>query len=566
MPSSGSGTRRRFSARFPAPWSAQTAPGTGTWSGQTHLSTALAEPGRQRLRAMATTMAVAFLFGLGLNRLFAALAWDSLFTTRDLALTVFLTLVGLSALVVWLATLPALVGCRLMYLGMAYQVMVGFALSIAIYYNPVGPIGQGMTPLSVWIVLYPLVVPAPPGRSIVASFTTASMAPLAVLLANRTGGSWPTPEVLVRAFLPNYVCVGLAMFPILITFRMGKRVAEVDRRLREMGSYRLLERLGRGGMGEVWRAKHTLLARPAAVKLVLPEALARVQTEHRTAIMDRFEREARATASLESPHTVQLYDFGSDDDGVLFYVMELLNGIDLEALVERFGPIGPGRCVHLLRQACLSLAEAHAINILHRDIKPGNLFNCRLGLDCDFIKILDFGLARCRSCNTERPRPAPRQLTDDNRILGTPAYMAPELITREAELDGRADIYALGCVGYFLLTGATVFDVGGAMRVLTSQLHDDPPPPSARTEKPLPSDLEAVLMSCLQKDRSRRPSDALTLADRLGACACAGEWTQERARQWWHRHLPECCHNLDTAFLRRPTGASSGSSRRAIVR
>jgi serine/threonine protein kinase len=211
-------------------------------------------------------------------------------------------------------------------------------------------------------------------------------------------------------------------------------------------------------MGEVWRAKHRLLARPAAIKLIRPEVLgAGSDAEHRT-VLQRFEREAQATASLSSPHTIRVFDFGAAQDGRFYYVMEFLHGRDLETLVQEFGPLPADRVLYLLRQVCHSLAEAHARGMVHRDIKPANICLCRAGLDYDVVKVLDFGLVKLGAVNAT--------LAGDQMISGTPAFMAPEVIVGGGVVDGRADIYAIGGVAYYLLTGQLVFEADSPIQML----------------------------------------------------------------------------------------------------
>src|SRR5262245_24008926 len=220
-----------------------------------------------------------------------------------------------------------------------------------------------------------------------------------------------------------------------------------------MGSYHLVELLGRGGMGEVWRGEHRLLKRPAAIKLVRPELLGANSDADSHDMLRRFEREAQATAALSSPHTIRLFDFGVTSDRTFYYVMELLAGRDLESLVREFGPVPADRALFLLRQACHSLADAHARGLVHRDVKPANIYTCRMGLEYDFVKVLDFGLVKF----ADRTAMQQTLMTAAHTTTGTPAYMAPELILGEADIDRRADVYALGCVAYYLLTGQLVF-------------------------------------------------------------------------------------------------------------
>ena len=296
-----------------------------------------------------------------------------------------------------------------------------------------------------------------------------------------------------------------------------------------VGSYSLIERIGSGGMGEVWLARHQLLARPAAVKIVHEAALG--AAEDAAATRQRFAREAHVTAELQSPHTVQLFDFGMTDTGGFYYVMERLRGIDLQRMVERHGPLPAERAVFLLKQACLSLSEAHALGLVHRDIKPGNLFACKLGQQFDFLKVLDFGVV------SRRGRGAP-SITEPGLLLGTPAFLAPELMSQKT-FDGRVDVYSLGCVAFWLLTGRPPFEGVDAMAVLLQHSSATPPPPSEISERPIPKDLDALVVECLAKDPAQRPAGAEALAARLDALSVAGWWTQQQARAWWGLHEPE---------------------------
>ena len=300
----------------------------------------------------------------------------------------------------------------------------------------------------------------------------------------------------------------------------------LDNNLR-VGSYSLLERLGSGGMGDVWLARHQLLARPAAVKIIRDAALG---GEDGHIQRQRFAREAQATSELQSPHTVQLYDFGVTDGGGFYYVMERLRGMDLKRLVERHGPLSPERVVFLLRQVCLSLSEAHALGLVHRDIKPANLFVCRLGSEYDFVKVVDFGVVSRHA--SERA-----QITTAGMILGTPAFLAPELVSNQI-FDGRADIYALGCVAFWLLTGRTPFEAADAMSILMHHAQTAPSAPSSMSEEPIPPQMDALVLECLEKDPERRPT-ADALWERLDRMPLAREWTQPRARTWWEMHEPE---------------------------
>jgi len=306
---------------------------------------------------------------------------------------------------------------------------------------------------------------------------------------------------------------------------------------RELGSYELVSLLGQGGMGEVWEAKHRLLARRAAVKLVRPELLGANSEVEARLVLKRFEREAQATAALSSPHTIQVFDFGSTDDGTFFYVMELLMGRDLESLVREFGPVPASRAGFLLRQVCHSLADAHARGLVHRDIKPANIYVCRMGLEYDFVKVLDFGLVKL---NSQASREEIQTLmTADQRTTGTPAYMAPEIILGEASVDRRADVYALGCVAYYALTGQLVFEADTPMKMLLQHVQAEPIPPSQRTELPIPRELDELVLACLQKDPNKRPQNAEVLLDMAIGCKTGDCWNQNLAKGWWSKHLPE---------------------------
>ena len=252
-------------------------------------------------------------------------------------------------------------------------------------------------------------------------------------------------------------------------------------------------------MGEVWLARHSLLRRDAAVKLILPELLERASHSERRHMQERFESEAQAISSLRSPHTVAIYDYGLAENGSLYYAMEYLHGVDAQTLVARYGPQPAGRVVSFLRQACESLEEAHDAGLIHRDIKPSNIFICRLGKRTDFVKVVDFGLVKQLARSTESA------LTNDGAISGTPAFMAPEQVRGE-EVDARTDIYELGCLAYFLLTGTIVFDKPNPMATAVAHLNEPPTPPSTRSELAIPPSLERVVMACLEKSAKTGPS------------------------------------------------------------
>jgi len=292
-----------------------------------------------------------------------------------------------------------------------------------------------------------------------------------------------------------------------------------------MGGYELVRLIDQGGMGEVWEARHLMLARPSAVKLILPERL-QAEGPARAAALERFTREAQITASLRSPHTVQLFDFGVTSEGVLYYAMELLEGVNLEHFVYRHGPLAPRRAVHWLRQICHSLGEAHASGLTHRDLKPANLLVCTYGREHDVVKVLDFGLAR-RATAAEAPR-----LTRAGAWLGTPGWMAPEQIF-DGAVDARTDLYALGCVAYWLLAGERLFDGEEQGEILRQHAQSDRVRLSERAKQPIPAALEDVVMACVAKDPGARPRDADEVSARLAGSVPGEPWTSADAGAWW---------------------------------
>jgi serine/threonine-protein kinase len=296
---------------------------------------------------------------------------------------------------------------------------------------------------------------------------------------------------------------------------------------RKLGQYRLKRLLGAGGMGEVYLAEHVLLKRPCALKVIRPERAGDPRN------LARFEREVQATAALTHPNTVEVFDYGHAADGTFYYVMEYLPGLSLEELVKQHGPLPPARAVHLLRQVCGALQEAHAAGLIHRDIKPGNIIVGRRGGLCDVAKLLDFGLVRAHGLN-----PDGQQLTQEGAVAGTPAYMSPEQATGLGDLDGRSDIYSLGAVAYFLLTGQPPFVRGSAVQALAAHLGEAVVPPD-RLRADVPADLQAVLLRCLEKEPGRRFPDAASLEQALAQCGCAAGWTQEQAAAWWRAAAAE---------------------------
>jgi serine/threonine-protein kinase len=398
------------------------------------------------------------------------------------------------------------------------------------------------------ILIYAIIAPSTPRRMLIASLVAASFDPLAYWIAWLLGGQALSPMYVFIICWPSYACAFLAVVPARVLQRIGRRLREAQ----DLGSYKLVEKLGHGGMGEVWRAEHRLLARDAAIKLVRPEVLGAHNASEAQVMLKRFEREAQATAALSSPHTIQVFDYGITDDGTFYYVMELLAGRDLESLVREFGPLPPNRVLYLLRQVCHSLADAHARGLVHRDVKPANIYVCRMGLEYDFAKVLDFGLVKFQPGSGPDTQ---TRVTMEQTVPGTPAYMAPEVILGGAGVDRRADVYSLGCVAYFLLTGELVFDADTSMKMLLQHLHAQPAAPSERTELPLPRELDALVLACLQKDPNLRPQDAGEVYRQARQCRVLEEWNSDDAESWWRVHLPHLTGPLRAADTRRDAPA-----------
>jgi serine/threonine-protein kinase len=420
-----------------------------------------------------------------------------------------------------------------MNLGLGFMVAMAFDLGVMMHWGPISEAPMHATPMISWIgpvvLMFAALVPAPPQKMLVAGLVAVSMDPIGMLLGREAGlyDFAPWTKALIMHY-PSYLLLGAAVVISHVVTRLGQQVT----REREMGSYRLGELLGRGGMGEVYRATHRMLARPAAIKLIRPEALAERSGESAALAITRFRREAEAAADLRSPHTVELYDFGVAEDGTLYFVMELLQGMDLETLVQREGPLPAKRVVHILRQVCESLEEAHANGLVHRDIKPANIHVGRVGLRQDFVKVLDFGLVKSIGGLTGDDSMA----TAAGLTPGTPAYMAPEMALG-AKVDGRADLYALGCVAYYLLTGRLVFEGSGSFQVIAKHIHDAPAPPSERTELEIDPALDRLVLSCLAKKPEDRPQTAAEL-DRDLQELQTEPWSQEEAQRWWRTHQP----------------------------
>ena len=397
-----------------------------------------------------------------------------------------------------------------------------------------GQILQVLLALIVTVMIRAILVPSRPRRTMLLS--ALAFLPTVVMCIARHDPTALLPGF-SAAFQKHYMTLNTVLWSILgttlativsrVTYGLRRQVAEAN----ELGQYVLEERIGGGGMGEVWRARHRLLIRPAAIKLIRPQLFGDPQL-----LLRRFEREARATAALKSPHTVQLFDFGATEDGRLYYVMELLDGLDLDTLVHQYGALPAERVVHILRQVCSSLQDAHVNGLVHRDIKPANVVVSRAGTTFDFAKVLDFGLVKLDTARNSGDDAV--KLSAEGSASGTPAFMAPEVVLGVADTDHRVDLYALGCVAYWLLTGRLIFEANTTVEMMFHHAHTPPPRPSTTSGMPLPASLEDVIMQCLEKDPGRRPVSAETVSDRLDAVSFESAWTAERAERWWAMHRP----------------------------
>jgi eukaryotic-like serine/threonine-protein kinase len=432
---------------------------------------------------------------------------------------------------------------------LGWAVMSGFAPSAAHPALDVGAALAGNPPIGVFAnmaVLYlrAAVIPGTPRRTLIVSLV--SSAPV-VGLTWWIRAAVGTPAAASFAVGTTLLTLWIVPGPAIVTWVVYSLRRQI-REARQLGQYTLEAKIGEGGMGVVYRARHALLRRQTAIKLLPPD---RANAND----IARFEREVQETSRLTHSNTVAIYDYGRTSDGVFYYAMEYLDGLSLEELVHHDGPQHPGRVVHILRQACGALGEAHDRGLIHRDIKPANLHLCVRGGAADHVKVLDFGLVKdiggeddTRSANPSGPNP----LSTQGSFLGTPLYMAPEAVARTSDVDARTDLYALGAVGYFLLTGTPVFRARTIVEVCAMHLHHPPETPSLRLGSDLPVDLEALVLGCLAKSPKDRPQTASDLALSLAGCRGVPAWTEAEARTWWTQRAPE--------LLRRAQSERSGAA------
>jgi hypothetical protein len=321
---------------------------------------------------------------------------------------------------------------------------------------------------------------------------------------------------------------------MVVVARQRRRAEKAEKTIKRLGQYTLEEKIGSGGMGSVYRARHAFLKRPTAVKMLNGDQA----TE---AALARFEREVQLTSRLTHPNTIAVYDYGRTPEGVFYYAMEYLEGLNLEELVKIYGPLPEGRALNILQQVCGSLAEAHAVGLIHRDVKPANIFlTCRAGIP-DFVKVLDFGLAKAVDADEQA------RLTMANATVGTPYYMSPEAVDRPDSITALSDVYAIGAVGYFLLTGGPVFSGKTVMEVCMKHVRATPETPSKRLGRPVSPGLEALILRCLAKAPQDRPPTTRDLMEELSRCEVSGPWMHADAASWWSRFLKPGAAGPETA-------------------
>jgi serine/threonine-protein kinase len=370
------------------------------------------------------------------------------------------------------------------------------------------------------IVAYATLIPSD-WRRCTLVVSTMALVPLTVIT---WGGLLTLPSPSTALFYlttPMVIFLSIAVVIAAMGTHRIEMLRQAAAHVRKLGQYQLKQRLGAGGMGEVYLAEHLLLKQPCAVKLIRPERAGDA------AVLRRFEREVQATARLKHWNTVQIFDYGHAADGTFYYVMEYLPGPTLEQLVKHHGPLPAERAVHLLRQMCLALREAHAMGLIHRDLKPANIMLCERGGIHDVVKLLDFGLVKAVGLGSQEDK-----LTQEGAIAGTPAYMSPEQASGKDHLDARTDIYSLGAVAYFLLTGHPPFRGNKAIQLIVAHIQEQVRP-LTDLRPDVPGDVQGVVLRCLEKDAARRFAEVTRLHEALAACACAGQWTEEMAAQWW---------------------------------
>jgi len=428
--------------------------------------------------------------------------------------------------------------------------LVAFLMSLKIFDSYPGEVPGLSYARTLLLVTYGLVlravfVPSSAKRTLILGLIAGSF-PVATsyIWYSTQKASVPAAQQAIWTSLWSLSSVVISTLASRVIFGLRQQVREAWR----LGQYTLLEKIGEGGMGAVYRARHAMLRRPTAVKLLPPGKGGAEQ-------LTRFEREVQLTSRLSHPNTVVVFDYGRTPGGVFYYAMEYLEGVDLEKLVRRNGPLPPGRVLHILRQVAGSLSEAHGVGLIHRDIKPANIILvAERGGAADVAKVVDFGLVR----NLDEAA----DMTKDDIVRGTPHYLSPEAINAPEKVDARSDLYALGAVGYLLLTGRLVFEGRTVMEVCSHHLHDRPVPPAERLGQPLPQMLCRLTLDCLEKDPDRRPESAADFLARLARCDDVAPWTENEARNWWKEHGA----SVMTGESRTPSGAMTSVGALSVIR
>jgi hypothetical protein len=413
-------------------------------------------------------------------------------------------------------------------LGVAYLIAISYLISLtdhADHFWQGGHALHGIPVVTMMILIFPVIVPMRPLKALWIGLAMAATGPIALFtLVSALEYETPHTGALLDSF--PFLAALLAAALARIVHQLGLKLREA----RKLGQYTLEQKLGEGGMGVVYTAHHALMRRPTAIKLVPLEKAGQDS-------LARFEREVQLTSKLTHPHTITIYDYGRTPEGVFYYAMELLDGATLGEVVEASGALPAGRVIRVLHQIAGALSEAHGVGLIHRDIKPANIMLADQGGIPDEAKILDFGLVK------ELEDSSTASLTKADSVTGTPQYLAPEAVTAPDSVDARSDIYSLGAVGYFLLTGEHVFTGATIVEVCAAHLHEPPVPPSERLGRAVPADLEQLVLDCLAKDPQDRPQSAASLRKTLGGLEAYGSWSEEDARAWWnnYRENVSCC-------------------------
>ena len=427
----------------------------------------------------------------------------------------------LCGLLFWLLQTRKLKLARQILAGEIFLFSLSLLLSLGESLQSENEPNHGLSRAVLVVMLVPVCLPSGVKRALGLCVLLVAAQPLSQFLLVQLGYPSPTWEEVWIPLGGDLLAVAAATLPAMAISQLNSKALDSY----ELGNYRLLERLSQGGMGEVWVAQHRLLKRPAAIKLTrVNEELGLEWSD----VVFRFEREAQVLSCLQSPHTVRVYDYGEELNGRLYLVMERLQGLDLDRLVKQFGPLPPSRVVRLLFQCCASLLEAHSHGLVHRDVKPANLFLTYLPGQGDFLKVLDFGLVSPHGLRADRH-------TANNQVLGTPGYLSPEQISGKG-FDPRSDIYSLGCVAFWLLTGKEVFEASTYAQVLTAHLHENPPRPSWRIDRPIPRELDLLVERCLQKEPEQRPADISELIGCLEQVPSGDEpWDKVASERRWEQ-------------------------------